>query len=91
MAEAAGPDWCRGVPPARLLHPFRVQIVESIRRAGRPLSAAELADRLGGASAVRTACHLQRLRRLDVILPSDPRPGRHALTQRYALKEKPET
>lgn len=92
MAEAAGPDWSRGVPPTRLLHPCRVQIVESIRRAGRPLSAAELVDYLGGTPVVRTGCHLRRLRRLGVILPSDSeKPGRHALTQRYRLKEEPET
>lgn len=80
------------MPPGRLLHPSRVQIVESIRRADRPLSAAELVDHLGGAPVARSAFHLRRLRRLGVVVPSgSASPGRHALTQRYALKEKPKT
>lgn len=92
MADTEGPDWCRGVPPGRLLHPCRVQIVESIRRADRPLSAVELYDRLGGVPVVRTACHLRRLRRLGVVVPAgSATPGRHAHTQRYALAEKPKS
>jgi hypothetical protein len=74
-----------------MLHPARVHIVESIRRAGRPLSAADLVDRMGSQSSAFTECHLRRLRRLGVILPSGPGGSdRHALAQRYRLAEEPQ-
>jgi hypothetical protein len=63
-----------------------------LRRAGRPLSAADLVDRLGGPSAAfLIACHLRQLRRLGVVLPTaSAQAGRSALAQRYRLKEMPE-
>lgn len=72
-----------------MLHPTRVQIVELIHRAGRPLSAADLVERLGS-SPCHIECHLRCLRHLGVILPSgSSKRGRRAFTQRYQLKDEP--
>lgn len=63
-------DLCWGAPATRVLHPARVWIVESIRRAGQPLSALDLADAYCGRPASsRIAHHLRHLQRLGVIAP----------------------
>jgi predicted transcriptional regulator len=81
-------DFCWGAPAARFLHPVRIQIVESIRRAGRPLSIAELADSLGGRPAApRVANHLHRLKRLGIVAPVGGRRRGSALLHRYRLDE----
>lgn len=77
MAETTDQDSCWGAPVARVLHPMRVQIVESLRRAGRPLSATDLVPPLGG-TCMRTRIerHLCRLERLGVIASADRTTGR---------------
>lgn len=74
-----------------LLHPAQVQIIETLRWIGEPLSATELAHVLGGrAGAENVGHHLQRLRNLGVAATPEGVTGQDFLTVRYQLVKAPE-
>lgn len=87
MAKPVDIDSCWGAPIARLLHPTRIQIVERVRRAGQPLSAADLMDSFGGRSAApRLERHLRQLSRLGILVRArDDKSERSTLAHPYRL------
>lgn len=87
MARWADMESCWGAPIARVMHPARAQIVESMRQTGRPLSAADLARSLGERGmAPRVEHHLHRLNRLGIVAPETRgRSSCSALAQPYCL------
>jgi predicted MarR family transcription regulator len=84
-------DFCWATLAARLLHPVQVEIIESLRWIGRPLSATDFVYVFGGKRAgLRIEYHLRRLRKLGVVAPANvERGGLSAAERPYRLVNRP--
>lgn len=84
--ESLSFDWAALVP--LLVHPMKVEIIESLHRIGRPLSATDLRKIFGGRVLSQTVSyHLGGLAKVGVVAEACQRKVRGATERFYFLSD----